>query len=104
VLGVRARERRTHRDWPPGGDVFQRNVRMTMSKGTKRARVLVVAGLAVIAGALGVGLSLAFSGSQTGILTGELRLVEGGPAGETVISWSGDGGRCWTSRRGTPSL
>jgi hypothetical protein len=58
---------------------------MTMSKGTKRVRVLVVAGLAVIAGALGVGLSLASSGSQTGILTGELRLVEGGPAGETVI-------------------
>jgi hypothetical protein len=62
---------------------------MTMSKRTKRVRVLVVVGLAVMAVALGVGLSLAFSGSQTGVLTGEIRLVQGGPAGETVIRGPG---------------
>jgi hypothetical protein len=62
---------------------------MIMSKRTNRVRVLVVVGLAVMAAALGVGLSVAFSGSQTGILTGKLRLVQGGPAGETVIAGPG---------------
>jgi len=52
---------------------------------------VLVTGLAVLAAGLGIGLSLAESASQTGVLTGEIRLILGGPlrAHETLAPGPG---------------
>ena len=79
---------------------------MDLVKSVGRSLVWVLAGLAVLAAGLGIGLGLAQSPSQTGTLTGEIRLMVGGPLGENKTLAPGPGtvtvNEVSTAIRGTP--
>jgi len=59
-------------------------------KSTGRISAWILIALAVTGAGVGIGPSLSLSGSQTGVLTGEIRLTLGGPVSRTEIPGPGN--------------